>query len=300
MLALALALVVSQPPSPWLAEARELMRGLRFAEAAQRLEVARQVPSLQPEERQLALELLGYCHVALGQREKADAAYVALLREAPQAELTAEYASPKVQEAFDAAKRSLYPPDYVLLESRPAAPGRGVVALVDPWKLVEAVAVARRLDGGPWELETLEPAATLGFALVAPAGARLEWYVEARRRDGSSTSLGSAVEPRLALGPELFVTAPPEVTTAADSTPPRRVAGIVVLVASVVAASFAAGLHINGWNQRLAARDRTRPPGDYADTALAAERDGATQQAWGTGLFIGAGVGAAAGVVLAW
>ena len=61
MLALAAALVLSaQPSNTWLEEARALISALKFGEAFERLEVARQVPGLDATTKQSILESEGF------------------------------------------------------------------------------------------------------------------------------------------------------------------------------------------------------------------------------------------------
>ncbi len=81
LLSVAAAMVIAaQPSSPWLSEARALVEQLRFADAIARLEIARQVRSLEPSERRAVLELLAYCQVAEGKRDAAEATYTSMLQ----------------------------------------------------------------------------------------------------------------------------------------------------------------------------------------------------------------------------
>lgn len=298
--ALALA---AQPPSPWLDEARTLVGELRFADAIARLEVARQVPGLDPAELRAVLELLAYCQVAEGKREAAEATYMTLLKADPALELSRESSSPKVLEALEAAKTKLFPPDYVRLEEQAAPAGQAKVSLVDPWQQVRVLARFERRDGGDWRelpVETAEEARSYRFPLQVAAGTKLEWYLEARGdNEVVLARLGTPAEPRVLQVPALVVEPAPPVGAA----PPKRglrVAGFITLGLGVALGAVATGLQVSGWEQRQAARDPSRPPGDFADTARAAEARGQNEQTWATGLFIAGGAAAATGVVLAW
>ncbi len=284
--------LLASPSNAWLDEARSLVGALRFGEAISRLEVARQVPSLTAAQRREVIELLAYCQVAEGQRDAAEATYIELLRAEPSMELEKERSSPKVLEVFEAAKRALYPPDYVRLEETPSPAGRVQLRLVDPWRRVTSLVRFERRDAGPWR----EVVSELSFPLQVAVGSALEWYVEARAGDAVAALVATAEAPRRVEAPRIVQSATPLV----EGANPRRVAGVVVIGVAIVAAAFATGLAVNGWKLRQDARDMTRAPGDFADTARAAERDGATQQAVSTGLFIGAGLTLGTGVVLAW
>lgn len=300
LLSVAAALVLAaQPSSPWLDEARVLVEQLRFADAIARLQVARQVRSLEPGELREVLELLAYCQVAEGRREAAEATYTTMLQADPWLELSRESSSPKVLEVVDAAKKRLFPPDYVRLEERPSAPGWAALRLIDPWGQVRAVTLFQRRDGGEWEETALveEAGHVLRFPLTLAASDQLEWYVQARGEVEVVAQVGTRTQPRLlkVARPDPVVVAP---VVPKASGP--RVAGVVVMGVGLLLGAVATGLQVGGWNQRLAARDPSRPPGDFADSARRAELEGQAQQTWAIGLFIGAGVTVGTGVVLVW
>lgn len=301
LLSLAAAVVLAaQPSSPWLSEARALVEQLRFGDAIARLEIARQVRSLDPSQRREVLELLAYCQVAEGKREAAEATYTSMLQSEPWFELSKEESSPKVLEAFDAAKKKLFPPDYVRLEQKTSAPGWAALALTDPWRQVRSVIVFQRRDGGEWKEEVLTEEADRAyrFPLSVSGDEKLEWYVEANSEVAVVARIATREAPRV-----LKIARPDPVVVVAPVAQPAsgaRVAGFVTMGLGVALAAVATGLAVSGTNTRQAARDRTRPPGDFADTARLAERDGQAQQTWSVGLFIGAGVAVGTGVVLAW
>lgn len=307
MLALAAAIVLmAQPANPWRDEARALMSQLKFAEAIERLEIARKVRGLDDGEQKSILELLAYCQIAEGQRDAASATFIALLELDPAAELSREVASPKVSEVFDAAKRAHFPEGYVRLEERVSARGSVLVRLIDPWRQVARVVLVQRRNEGEWESSVLDGKRNeFVFPLVVALGGQLEWYVEARGADDEvKWSLASRAEPRVEKVP--LIDAQPSTLTAAPvvappvNMPGRRVAGFVLAGAAVLTLGIASGLQVAGFNLRQAARDRLRPPGDFAFTALQAEADGIAQQTWALGLMIGAGLTLTLGVVLAW
>ncbi len=299
LLSVAAALALAaQPSSPWLDEARVLVEQLRFADAIGRLEVARQVRSLEPDELRQVLELLAYCQVAEGRRDAAEATYTTMLQADPWMQLKS---SPKVMEAFEAAKTRLFPADYVRLEQKAAPSGFAAFTLIDPWNQVREVVLFERRDSGAWsETDLTEEAGHAYRFPVSLAGEeQLEWYVEARAETGVAAHVATRENPRvlkIARQEPIAVIAPPP----PKMMPASRVAGIVVLGLGLAAGAVATGLAISGSNLRQAARDPSRAPGDFADTARMAEGEGQQQQTWATGLFIGAGASVALGVVLVW
>lgn len=302
LLSVAAALVLAaQPSSPWLDEARVLVEQLRFADALKRLEVARQVRSLEPAELRQVLELLAYCQVAEGRRDTAEATYTEMLQADPWLELSRDSSSPKVLEALEAAKARLFPADYVRLEQKPSPAGWAALGLIDPWSQVRAVKLFERRDGAEWgeTVLTEETGHSFRFPLVVSGDGQLEWYVEATGETGVVARVGTRAEPRV-----LKVLRQDPVSIVTPVAPKTgngvRVAGFVVIGVSVLLAGVATGFAVSGTNLRQAARDPSRAPGDFADSARVAEREGQTRQTWATGLFIGAGATAATGVVLVW
>ncbi|MDP1823935.1 MAG: tetratricopeptide repeat protein [Archangium sp.] len=303
LLSLAAALVLAaQPSSPWLDEARALVEQLRFGDAIARLEVARQVRSLEPAELREVLELLAYCQVAEGRRDAAEATYTVMLQADPWMQLSS---SPKVLEAFEAAKRRLFPPDYVRLEEKPSPAGFAAFTLIDPWSQVRVVTLFERRNGGEWSETVLTEERSHTWRFPLPIGdGELEWYVEAHGETSLVAHVASREVPRVLKVVQqpvsVLIPAPTPVPVAKKQGQGVRIAGFVVIGVGVALAAVATGLALGGTELRAAARDRARAPGDFADTARAAERDGQAQQTWATGLFIGAGATVATGVVIAW
>jgi hypothetical protein len=186
----------------------------------------------------------------------------------------------------------------VRLEEVPAPVGLVRVRVVDPWARVTRLERHERRDGGEWQVKDMDRSGALAsFPLVLSRGGTVEWYVVARGANGEPVAhLGDAQRPHSVSTAKVDVVAREE-----DSTRGRRFAGWALVGAALVAAGVATALEVNGWNLRQAARDPSRPPGDWADTARAAEASGQAQMGAALGLFIGAGVAGAWGAgVLAW
>jgi hypothetical protein len=296
-------LAAAAPANPYLEEGRRLVKELQFAEAIEQLRVARQVPELSSTQQLEVLELLGRCQVAEGARADAEASFAQLLALAPNAELDRKL-SPKILEVFDAVKQRLYPPDFVRLTPEAARAGQAVLTLVDPWGRVGAVVVLRRSNGAevteqPVELKN----GRATIELEAAPGQTLEWWVEARDLTGNVLAgFGSAQSPQQYSVPAVVTTGlfgggPP-----APPTPRLQRVSAWLAVAAAVGAGVAGGvLQVRSASFARAARDNTRPPGDWSDTARAAQASALSEATWATGLFVGAGVAGATGVVLfAW
>jgi hypothetical protein len=289
--------LLAQPVNPWLEEARLLSRELRFADAIERLKVARTVPGLDDAQRREVLELLARCQLAEGQRSDAEDSLTELLRAEPAFELDRKETSPKILDAFDQAKKRLYPDDFAALTAIPAPAGRVAIKVIDPWRRVREVHRFERVDGGPWHdaLCVIEGGA-VSFVVAVSAGSTLEWYAEARGDDAILARLGSEGAPQVVTTAKLEVVA--------ETLPPlrwQRPAAWALISAALAAAAIGAVLQVNGWSLRLAARDRSKPPGDWSDTALEADRDGKLQTTFALGLFIGAGAaGLGGGILFAW
>lgn len=288
--------VLAQPANPYLEQGRELAEQLRFPEAIARLEVAKQVPGLDTAGRVEVLELLGRCQVADGRRAAAEETFTELLRTEPTFSWGKASVSPKILSVFTAAKTKLYPQDYVALEEQSAPVGRVLLKLVDPWSRVSKVEIRARRDAGAWMTQTFEQSGTeLSFPVVVPVGSVFEWFAVARSESGAVVAdVGSAAKPRRI--ENLRVDVRPG--TAPEVTRPTRIAGWITVGVAVAAAGVGAGLQANSWSLRSAARDPSRPPGDWADTALKAEADGLAQARWARGLFISAGAAGAVGLAL--
>ena len=299
MLTVVLTLALAQAANPYLDEAKVLARELKFTEAIALLRVARQVPNLDRTQRIEVLELLAKCHVAEGDRPAAEAAFSELLSVEPEHEIDRE-TSPKIIEVFDEVKRKLFPERRVTLVEETAPPGRVRARVVDPFKRVSFILLMVRTGEGPWEANevTLE-----GRVLDVPTPLSptetVSWYVQAKGPEGVVlATLGSADTPRIVERARIIT---PPVEPPADTMAPTKVAGVVVGVIALVAAGVGTGLQLSAQSLERAARDRSRPPGDWADTARATHGQAVAQAEWSIGLFAAGGVAAvSAAVLFAW
>lgn len=308
-----IALLAAGPSRPWLEEARDQIGRLEFSQALEGLQVARKAPSLEPQVLREIDELRAYCLVALGKWRDAEALWSAILKADPMAAPNRNFASPKVLRVYEQAKNALFPKDFVRLERTSVEGDRVRVSLLDPWAQTLEVVLLTRGGEPTWREERMQAEAS-GFTAALPQKGRVEYYVEARSAGGVVAHLGTAAEPmvRPAASVSLTPVEPPRTATAptpAVSQPTdadagrglRRAVGFTALGLALASAGIATWLAITGHQLRLAARDDSKPPGDFAATALQAENDGVLRQTWAIGLFIGAGVSAAGGALtLAW
>ncbi len=282
--------------NPYLDEARKHYEALRFAEALEQLRIARQVPTNDAAEKREILDLLARCQVAEGQRAEAEATFSDLLAQEPAFELPRSV-SPKIREAFDTAKRRLYPPDFAALEALPAPPGQARARLVDPWAQVATVVLITRAEtGGVWK----ESPATLeeGVAVLSLAreGQKVEWYAEARRADGRAlAALGSE------RAPLAFEAVPEQALGLGAVAVEHRPLGRTV--AASIATALGAGALIAGVALQLksAASHEEAVREEQFTPAQRLQERAVLEASWSAGLFAGAGVaGVAAGVLWVW
>src|SRR5262249_28144451 len=148
----------------------------------------------------------------------------------PNAELDPNL-SPKILEAFQAAKARLFAPEWVQLrgESGPGA----AVRVLDPWRRVERGVLRWKEGEGRWEEKQAGVQDGIARAALPPAGGELYWYLEARDRAGEPVArFGSASAPFLRLArprPASQVTSP--ASSARPGTP--RLLGWVASGAAV-------------------------------------------------------------------
>jgi hypothetical protein len=299
VLSLLASLVLTQAANPWLERARVLANELQFAEAITQLNVARQVPNLDRVQRAQVLELLARCHVAEGNRSDAETAFTELLSQEPDFEIDRESTSPKIVTVFDDVKARLYPGGMVSLVEVTGPPGRVRAQVVDPYKKVARAVLHERRADAAWT-DTVLPFSrrTLDFPLPLAAGSPVQWYVQLEDEAGAGlASLGSLDSPRLVEVNAL----PSPVAPAPSGLRGTTVAAIVVGVVALIAAGGGLGLQVDSLSLERAARDSTRPPGDWADTARSAHAQAVQQGVLATGFFTGAGAAALSSVVLfAW
>src|SRR5499427_4458372 len=128
------ALVLSA--NPYLEEGRGFYQSLRFREAESRLRLARQNPGNSAEEMAEILDLLARSVSAFGRFDEAEEIYEELLAKDPHAPAPSQ-AAPAIVNAFLAAKKRLYSPEYVKLSLGKVSDGTLEVLLVDPWQQVD-------------------------------------------------------------------------------------------------------------------------------------------------------------------
>lgn len=257
--------------SPYLEEGRRHYHALEFEEAIVQLEIARKVPTDDRSERFEVLDLLGRCYVATGRRAKAEAAFTDLLLADPQRALGAD-TSPRIREAFDAAKQRLYAADYVELRKVPSPAGELRFELVDPWRQVTEVALV--VPGAPEERRTA--ARSFAFAFERDGG----WTVEAR--DARGRVLDSKAMWTPAMG-EPVVVEQRRVRTGA------WVAGGAALLAGVTAG------YLQSRSFALGHEARSR---EWSDDARRLHAEANLAAGWSAGLFAAAGVSAVAATAL--
>ena len=289
-----LAFLHQAEPDP-LVEAQALVVELRFTDAISKLQLLRRTPGLSLERRNHALELLATCHVAEGHRDDAEGAYIDLLRETPEYEPDSNVVSPKVIEVFSSAKRKLYPDGYVAFVEQATPVGWVRLRLIDPWHIVNDVRRFERLNGGTWQELPMKPTTGNRYEFETPArvGQKLEWYVQAiNLAQDIVTHVATAEAPR-----SVGVLDARPVAPKPDSAV-RKGIGTGLAVVAGVAAATAIGLQVASSERYAAARDRTKFPGDWADTARQADDLSKSLGVGAAAVAIGAGVLGATGVAL--
>lgn len=300
MLSVVVTFALAQTANPYLDLARAKARELKFAEAITQLQVAKQVPDLEQAQRLEVFELLAKCQVAEGNRAEAEAAFGELLAIDPEHELDRSSTSPKILTVFDAVKERLFPDRQVSLVEEMAPPGRLRLRVVDPFHRTTAAELVLRRGDGPWESRTVGIENKVVDLLTPTASSDdVFWFVRVKADETVVASFGSESAPRLSERRKSI-----ELPATPDEAPglaPTKVAGIVTGVVAVVAAGVGTALQLSSQSLDRAARDASRPPGDWADTARAAHTDAVTQANWSIGLFATGGVAAISAVVLfAW
>jgi hypothetical protein len=283
-------LVLAQPSNAYLDEAQALARDLEFSRAVERIKVAQQVPGLDRVQRLTLWSLLARCEVAQGHRAEAEGAFTELLTLSPDFEPAREL-SPKILEAFAAAKARLYPRDYVKLLPQSGRPGVLTTTLVDPWRRVANVRAAVAADTEP-----------LAPAEVLRVENRLEVQLpEALEQVRARLEVEDAQGAVLATREETVAVSAPVSEVRAKLPRWQRVLPWVLTGVALAAAGTATGLQLHSQALARAARDPSAPPGDFADTARGTNAQATTEARASIGLFVGAGVaGAVAVFAFAW
>ncbi len=269
------AALLAAGPNQELELARELIGRARFNDALEHLRAAERTAGSDAERAAVAL-LSARCHVAAGHREEAEEAFATALRLAPDASLE-EDASPKLADAFERAKRRVYPADFVRLDVAAVAGRRLTLRLLDPWRQVRAVEL--HSPERPAKARCEPVASTCAFELTASA-----WWAEAVDAAGLPLAhLGTAAAPRLLTTAEL----PPP-------TPAQRPRWLGWTAAGVaVAAAVAAGyLYADSRSLAQQAGDQ-----EWVGTSRELYGRALTEQRVSFGLALGAGAAAAVAVV---
>ncbi len=126
--------------NPYLEEGKSFYQSLRFREAESRLRLARENPGNSAEETAEILDLLARSVSAFGRFDEAEEIYEELLAKDPHASAPS-HAAPAIGNAFLAAKKRLYSPEYVKLSLGKVTDGTLEVLLVDPWQQVDLLSL---------------------------------------------------------------------------------------------------------------------------------------------------------------
>jgi hypothetical protein len=294
---LAAASVMAQTQNPYLDEGKRLFNELKYADAIVQLQVARQVPGLSDAQTVEVLDLLARSQVAEGRRADAEKSYGDLLLLAPSFAPDRSL-SPKILEAFDAAKARVFPKDYFKLEAIASAPGFARLRIIDPWKRAGTFELDSHLDGDPvWQVDPVTPEdGVLNLKLEAPPLRTLEWYVVAKSPSGDGVGgFGSAQEPQRLAVPAVAAGQTPVVIN--GSTPRlQRPFGWILAAAAVAAAGVGALFQVLSLNESTLAHDRTRT--QYAVDARTLQSSSVRDASIATACFIGAGVFAVGGTLV--
>lgn len=278
--------------NPYLADAKTFYSQARFEEALASLELARKVPSGDAAQKLEVLDLLARCQVAAGRSKEAEATYVEYLTLRPKAEIDRSL-SPKILEAFDAAKSRLYPPDYLAIEPLPAPPGRLMFRLVDPWGKAASLVLGWRVGmGGAWNrLELLPSEESFGHD-VESAGAEVAWFVEAHDASGREVAF-AGTRPGLEEPPKLALTAP----SPAGAKVSSNQATLRWALAGVALAAAAGGAYL--WKQSVDSEQQAQLE-EWGDSAQRHHSRAVVEQRWAIGLAVGSGAAVACAVLLTW
>jgi hypothetical protein len=238
-----------------LSRARQLLDGLRYAEAARALEAARARPGNDRDTLLRILELQGVVAAMLQQPARARTAFQTLVVLAPDHQLTGDYA-PRVVTPFFEAKAWVADQRAALrLEAAPASKTEATIEEVavqvttDVLKLARTVRFHLRDDEADWRRE--ERPLVEGRSSAAVTGQRVQWWAELLdERQAVLATVGSATAPLRETAPRLQALTPS--SQAPTGTPelersPLRTAAYVFLGAAV--GTGAAGGYF-GWRSR--------------------------------------------------
>jgi hypothetical protein len=211
--ALWLAIVAA---NPYLEEGAQLSAKLRYDLAEAKLQLATEFPGSTEAERERAYDLLARARAAQGNLAGCERAYRELLVKHPHAFAPSD-ASPKIQQAFLRAKRSLYPERRVTLAPAPARAGHVAVEIVDPWGAMESLVLVEIVDGDDRRERVLPVTRHRASAALTEGTKETVYRLEARGQGGVLATLGTTERPlRHARAPSI------EAGLLAPSTPPSR------------------------------------------------------------------------------
>lgn len=269
-----LALIAAAAPNPYLESARAAYARLDCDQVLADTELALKVPTNDVDTRLAIYDFAGRCHVALGHGADADQAFTQMLKLDPQAELDPAL-SPKIREAFHAAKLKAYPSDYVAWSELSRGEGLVRATLIDPWRRVSSVVLGRADGAGVFQESPLSPSGDVYVANVGDA----PWFLEARgRKNVPLALLGKKEVPKV-------VAVLQTDAAAAGPTPGqknRRAVGWVGVAAGGAAVVSGIILFAVASASRTSAERQA-----WADDASRLEQESNTEAGAGHGLFWG-------------
>ena len=228
--------------TPELDAAREAFKHLDCPAALKAASAAEATKTLDPDELEETWWIQARCSLSAGNRRGADEALHKLLRDNPS--FSADSESPKVKDAVNAARATLYPEGFVALEPLVSTVARERFRLVDPWRQVSSVVLrSRSLASAPFEASPLELTKRV-VVVDQPSIAGRQWFLEARSDANvvvASVASESAPRGTTLVPVEKAVEAPAPVVPELKLKPNQTV-GIGLGVGAVVSAAIGAGL----------------------------------------------------------
>ncbi len=285
--------VAAAAPNPWLESARVAYARLDCEKVLADLELAARVPTNDQPSQLAILDYSARCQVALGHRAEADEAFAKMIALDPRTELDPSL-SPKILDAFRAAKLKLYPAQFVTFRELPAMQGLHRAELVDPWRRVSQVVL------GTWDERAQkfveQPLAPASGVFQAQVAGGLTWFLEARAASGEGVALlGKKVAPAPAPVP---VAAAMPVAVAAEAPPPpeppKVARWITVGAGAAVALAGIALLGVSATSRSSAER------AVWANDAVAIGGRASAEGGWGGGLLFGGAAVITAGFIFTW
>ncbi len=191
---------------------------LKFAKAQRILQRALEHPELSSEQSIEAHRLLGIALTVSGKKEQAEAAFLELLRRAPDYRMD-PLTSPKIQKVFDGVRQSAR--NAIKFSELHVAQKKNRLrfsgSLHDPGLLVSSVALhIKNADAFEETRIVPNPSRELraNIPILNPHQPYIEYYATAKAHDGTPlTSLGSAKQPR-----RVMLTISPEASSRADTS----------------------------------------------------------------------------------